>query len=147
MKISSDKIQLKRHFSQNAEQLYAAWFDPNADKSWFCPENCVVSSAKANAQVGGTYRMAMKCGDATHTAYGTYREIIPNQKIVFTHSWEERDSVQTQVTVEFREKNGGADLTLTQTGFIDPVEADGHDQGWSSTLENLAKHLGLEKAA
>jgi uncharacterized protein YndB with AHSA1/START domain len=42
------------------------------------------------------------------------------------------------VTFEFKDREGGTEIVLTQTGFRDASVAKGHEEGWSSALANLA---------
>jgi hypothetical protein len=62
---------------------------------------------------------------------------------VFTHQWEGQRGgpVRTLVTVKFEEQGSGTNVTLVQEGFVDPNEAQGHEQGWESTLRNLEREF------
>jgi len=77
----------------------------------------------------------------TFTAYGTYTEIVDGEKLVFTHHWDEGDRRETLVTVTFADKNGGTEVTLVHSGLASAEAVKGHGEGWTSTLNNLAKYL------
>ncbi len=138
MATTKDSLRITKFIDSKREQVYRSWTDAELVNKWLCPEECQVISNKALVAVGGKYRESMKCGDNIHTVSGTYREIIPNRKLVFTHKWKEPDAVETGVTVEFKDKNGGCEVTLSQKGFAGAESARGHEEGWSSALRNLA---------
>jgi uncharacterized protein YndB with AHSA1/START domain len=122
------------------EEVYAAFSDPRLARQW-APEGCQMVAFTADMRVGGTYRERMRCDGKVHTAHGVYTKIVPGQKVVFTHQWEEEDPVETLVTVDFKAKKGATEIVLTQTGFREAAEARGHTEGWSSALANFATLL------
>lgn len=141
MIMTKDRLQLTRLIRGKREKVFEAWTRPELVQNWFCPEGLRVVSAEVDARVGGKYRISMKGDDDVYTAYGTYQEIVPQQKLVFTWQWDEHDLVETLVTVEFKDKNGGTEITLTHNKFVDPKAVKFHKEGWTSTLENLAKQF------
>ena len=141
MTATKDSLKVTQFISGQREKVFQAWIDPVFVKRWLCPEQCRVTFNKADVRVGGKYRESMKCGADIHTVHGAYREIIPNEKLVFTHQWEEPDPTETVVAVKLTDKNGGTEVTLSQHGFIDSPTAKGHEEGWTSALRNLAKQF------
>ena len=114
------QLQLVRTFNAAPEKVYAAWITPAAIKAFFNPvPGSSVSRAEMDVRVGGEYIIQMKTPDGnTHTAVDVYRDIVPNQKLVFT--WNRPDGTEscagengadglkdTLVTIEFRPKVGG----------------------------------------
>jgi hypothetical protein len=49
---------------------------------------------------------------------------------------------ETQVTLEFKERDGVTELLLTHEGFATGKARDSHEQGWSSTLNQLEARFG-----
>jgi uncharacterized protein YndB with AHSA1/START domain len=75
---------------------------------------------------------------------GTYREVSPPERLVFTHVWLDDDGTpgpETVVTVELDEIPEGTLLRFTQTGFATEADRDGHEGGWSECFERLAALL------
>ena len=75
-----------------------------------------------------------------------FNEIIPNERIIFTHSMSRSDprfSVSL-ATVEFKADGAGTRLLFTEhAAFFEG--GDGiqmREQGWTELLNNLAKQLG-----
>jgi CubicO group peptidase (beta-lactamase class C family) len=75
------------------------------------------------------------------TTVGVYREIIPNEKLVFTWGWEGPERHETLVTIELSDRDGGTELVLLHERFADQAAADHHGQGWRGCLENLATRI------
>lgn len=123
------------------EKVFEAWTHQEA-MSWYCPEDMTVIAAEADVKILGKYRVSMRADTGkVYTFDGIYEEIVPNRKLVFTHQWEESEPVETHVTVEFAEDNGGTELTIKHAGIATEEHAKGHEAGWTSTLRNLAKQF------
>ncbi len=145
MMITDDQLQLKRHFRASRAKVFEAWTSPEILKKWFSGDNSLngVVALEADIRPGGTFRVTMNCSGGIHIAYGTYREITPIDRVSFTHQWESRERVETLVTIELTDKDGGTDLVLTQTGFTDPEETKGHSVGWTNALDNLEQLVSI----
>jgi hypothetical protein len=74
--------------------------------------------------------------------HGVYREIVPERKLVVTFEWEGDDPVETLVTLEFLDREGGMELVLRQERFVDPEESALHAEGWSGSLRKIARYFG-----
>jgi uncharacterized protein YndB with AHSA1/START domain len=67
-----------------------------------------------------------------------YREIVRNERIVFTAILANLAGHELLTTVTFADEGGKTKLTVHQT--TPPGDAGhGQNQGWSETLERLAK--------
>jgi len=74
----------------------------------------------------------------THIVSGTYREVEPNQRLVFTWAWEGVESPETLVSVELRPQGADTELVLTHEGFPNVAFRDQHLHGWTGSTEKLA---------
>ncbi len=137
MRISHTHLQVSQFIKAKREKVYQAWVDPKILQKWFCPENMKPGKVEAEVRVGGVYRSSMIDDREIYTAMGVYREIIPNQKLVFTHGWEGPDWEETVVTVVFMDQDGGTLVMLTHERLADPESVQGHAEGWALTLKNL----------
>jgi uncharacterized protein YndB with AHSA1/START domain len=131
------RLRVTQPVRGDREEVFRAFSDPGLARQWG-PDGCQVVSFTADMRVGGTFRERMRCGGEVHTAHGVYRKIVPGEKVVFTHQWEEEDPVETLVTIDFKTKKGATEIVLTQTGFREASEAKGHTEGWSSALARFA---------
>lgn len=103
----------------------------------------VAAAGSADPRVGGTYRVVMEAPDGgRHVAFGTYREIQRPGRLVFTWQWEggmNGFEGETTVTVEMRPADAGTEVVLTHEGFPTAEQRQGHEDGWTSCLENLER--------
>src|SRR6185436_4234810 len=146
MSSTEHSIEVRANIPADRERVFEAW-TRREQMSWYCPEEMQLIAADADVRVGGTFRASMQSAEGeVHTCYGSYLEITPNRKIVFTHQWEGDDPVETRVSVEFEERGDGTEVILRQQGFQEASEAKGHEKGWESTLRNLLKHFSTASA-
>jgi len=138
------ELSLSKWIRAERSRVFAAWTKPEVMRQWFCPRDLTLVEAEADVRVGGRFHAVMGSGTQKYTVNGTYREVIAGQRLVFSHRWEEQDAVETLVTVEFADRDGGTLVTLAQQGFRNQESAEGHEGGWSSTLEHLELFLARE---
>ncbi len=138
-------LNLTRTYSAPREEVFRAWTEPEALKRWFAPsDEFSTPIAEVDLRVGGAYRIGMKPPDQEDMfiVVGTYREVQPPERLVFTWSWEEgMDVGETLVTVEFRDLGGSTEVVLTHELFPNEQARDKHNEGWSGCLERLEKIL------
>ena len=137
-------LTLSRRYPVAPEKVYRAWTDPQAVKRWWGPTpGEPVSLAELDVRVGGRFRIVFGGPDGKmHECAGTYKEVVPNKKLVFTWSWPnttpERISV---VTIEFRATGKGTDLIFKHEQLFDEAARDGHKRGWTGALDKLGEFL------
>jgi len=135
-------LTLKRRFKAPPAKVFAAWTDPEKMKRWMGPEGVVGLSAEIDARIGGRYRLLMKSPDGEeHDVSGVYREVVPNEKLVFTWAWKSTPERQSLVTVLLKPDGDGTLLTLTHEQFFDETARDHHRQGWTGSLDKLERFV------
>jgi uncharacterized protein YndB with AHSA1/START domain len=92
--------------------------------------------------VGGRFhtQQLMENGDE-HNVGGVYREVVPNEKLVFTWAWRSTPERESLVIVTFKADGEGTLLTLKHEMFFDEAARDGHYGGWSEALDKLVQHF------
>jgi uncharacterized protein YndB with AHSA1/START domain len=139
------RLRLERVIRADRERTFAAWTRPEILRQWSAPEGMTIEDGgELDLRVGGRWRVVMVEPSGTrHEAFGTYREITPPERLVYTHAWRQGSgsSPETVLTVEFEEVAGGTRVVLTQTGFTSPQSRDGHIDGWSSSLDQLEQRF------
>jgi uncharacterized protein YndB with AHSA1/START domain len=136
-------LTLKRRLNASPSKVYGAWTDPAQIARWFGPEGAEILRAEADARVGGRYRIIMRTPDGEeHGVSGVYREVAPNEKLVFTWAWRSTPERESLVTVAFMGDDDETLLTLTHEQFFDEAARDRHRSGWSGTLDKLARYFG-----
>jgi uncharacterized protein YndB with AHSA1/START domain len=135
-------LTLKRRFNASPEKVYAAWTDPEKIAKWFGPGAGAVRQAKTDVRVGGRYTIVFhgENGEEHHVS-GTYREVVPNEKLVFTWAWRSTPERESIVTISVKADRGGSLLTLVHEQFFDEAARDRHEHGWSGSLDKLERYL------
>lgn len=94
-------------------------------------------SVDLDPQPGGTFTIKM---NEEITAKGTYVEVVPNERVVFTWGWVGNDFVppgSSTVAIELEPQGQGTQLTLTHSDLPDPAAYDQHGEGWKHFLGRL----------
>ena len=138
-------LDLVRVLDAPRERVFAAWTDPARVAKWMGPGGWVCTPSRLEARPGGAYALEMRHTDGDRvTAVGTYREVVPPERLVFTWAWLGEDGKpghQSLVTVTFRAVGQKTELTLRHEGFDTAESRDNHRDGWSSCLDKLADYL------
>ncbi len=139
-------LTLKRVIRAPRQKVFDAFIKPDLVRQWMGPRGFKVTTLEVEPRAGGHYRLTMqhRHGD-TSTVNGTYKEITPPERIVFTWKWDgERMAAlpETLVTVTFTERKGeeGAEteVQLLHSGFPATDVRDEHNGGWQGCLNKLA---------
>lgn len=135
-------LAIKRRFNAPPEKVFSAWTDPEKVKRWMGPGEVKTLRVESDPRTGGHYRWLMQSPDGEqHDVSGVYREVIPNEKLVFTWAWKTMPERESLVTVTFRKDGSGTIMTLTHEQFFDEDARDRHQHGWNGAMEKLDKYL------
>ncbi|HSM35097.1 MAG TPA: SRPBCC domain-containing protein [Longimicrobiales bacterium] len=137
-------LRVTRVVPASPARVFAAWTEAPHLRRWSCPEGVEVSDAEVDLRVGGAYRILMRGPEGErYTAFGTYREIQPPRRLVYTWDWEEKEHAvgETVVTVEFVDRGAATEVIVTHEGFGADEAAAGHEEGWTSCLNRLEGYL------
>jgi uncharacterized protein YndB with AHSA1/START domain len=148
------QLQLTRVFNAPRELVFKAWTDPDQFQHWFGAAACdggSLQSVKVDARVGGKYRLQVRKDDGEFfTTVGTYREVTPPERLVFTWQFEkdgsgdeygEVEPPEMLVTLEFRALGKQTELILTHEKFASVQSRDRHEEGWTRCLNELGKFV------
>ena len=137
-------LTLTRRLRAQPEKIFAAWTDPEKLAQWFGPARIKPGSARAelDVRVGGRYRISFAHeSDEYSEVGGVYREVVPNQRLVFTWAWHSTPERESLVTVELKPDAAGTLLTFHHERFADEKARDNHAKGWSELFERLENYL------
>jgi uncharacterized protein YndB with AHSA1/START domain len=137
-------LQMKRTFQAPRERVFRAWTNAKELALWFAPSaeySTVVP--ELDLRVGGKYRLEMHHkGGNVHKLTGTYREIAPPEKVVFTWIWDSGpNAIESVVTLEFRDLGPATEVLLTHELLPDADSRGKHEHGWIGCLDQLAKFV------
>ena len=141
--ITRPSLTIKRRLNAPPAKVYAAWTNPQNITRWFGPANARIGSVQAeiDARIGGRFRISFSTDDEYYEAGGVYREVVPDQKLVFSWAWHSTPERESQVTISLKPDGDGTLLTLHHEQFFDSAARDGHERGWTGMLDNLEKHI------
>ena len=136
-------LTLTRRFSAAPEKVYAAWADPQRLVQWFGPGSVEEGSVTADIdlRVGGRYRISFRANGDYNEVGGVYREVVPDQKLVFSWAWHSTPERESLVTISIRPEGGGTLLTFLHEQFADTTARDNHERGWMELLAKLESYL------
>ena len=120
------------------EAVFAAWTDRRLIARWWAANTCTTLSCEMDVRPGGAWRRLLRRRDGTLLfEYGTYREVVPPQRLVFTYNSEGGDPVEPETVVAVtlaRLSDGRTRLTLRHTGIETDAARAIHEAGWSRCL-------------
>ena len=100
-------------------------------------------NAELDVRTGGRYRISFVSDDGEYfEAGGTYREVVPNELLVFSWAWHSTPERESEVTVSIKPDGAGALLTLHHEKFFNEAARDGHEKGWNELFVKLETYLG-----
>ena len=102
---SEREIVVTRTFNGPARIVFEAWTKPELFRQWWVPKSIGMSllSCEMDVRVGGRYRFEFAHGDTQMAFFGTYKEVTPHSRLVWTNDESEGGAVST---VTFEERGG-----------------------------------------
>jgi uncharacterized protein YndB with AHSA1/START domain len=160
-------IVIERVFDAPVESVWRAWTDPEKIKNWWGPEGFSAPSINTDLRVGGRYVFAMHGPkgsewDKDMFSAGVYLEIVPNERLVVTDYFSDEQGNRMEPADSGQDSSFPGELTVTvlfedlgdagtKLSIVYPrpeSEAEfqamlhsGMKEGWSSSLDKLAKAL------
>ena len=135
-------LTIKKRFKAPPGRVYAAWTNPEELMKWMGPHQVTECVAKTDVRIGGRYQITMKTqGGEEHNVSGVYREIKPNEKLVFTWAWRTTPERESLVTITFKSDGDGTIMTFMHEQLFDEEVRDRHQHGWNGSFEKLDAYL------
>jgi uncharacterized protein YndB with AHSA1/START domain len=86
---TDEQILITREFDAPKHLVYRAWTTPELVKRWWSGRRGEMTLADIDLRVGGSWRYVMIAhGEHEVAFHGTFREIVPNERIVTTEVYE-----------------------------------------------------------
>lgn len=114
------------------DEAFALITEPDRLRRW------KTIASRVDLRAGGEYRFTIVPG---HVARGTYREVVPGQRIVFGWGWEgatELGPDASTVTVTIEPADGGSLVRLVHEGLTEE-QAVSHMEGWNHFFDRLER--------
>ena len=144
-------VRLDRVFDAPRELVYRAWTNPKHIARWWGPNQFTVPNATLDVRPGGKIRIDMQAPDGTvFPMTGVYREVIPNEKLVFTSyaflgSPDGEPGLEAISTATFIAEGKKTRVIWEQTitaykpEFVEAIA--GMEEGMKQTFDRLGTHL------
>jgi uncharacterized protein YndB with AHSA1/START domain len=102
--VNRPSLTLKRRLNAPPAKVYAAWTDPQKIAGWFGPSQVKAGSVQAeiDARSGGRFRISFSSDDEYYEVGGVYREVVPNERLVFSWAWHSTPERESLVTVSLK---------------------------------------------
>ena len=131
-------LVLRRMFTASRERVFRAWIMPAALESWLRPRGMRMTVCSLDAKVGGSFHFELENGSSI---VGTYLQIVPPEKLVFTWSGGEGENWGTVVTLDFLDQDAVTELVLTHEGLSTLERRALVEGGWPSMFDKLSQVL------
>jgi uncharacterized protein YndB with AHSA1/START domain len=127
-------VVLRRTFAATRPRVFRAWIDPEALERWLKPNGLSLRVRSLDARVDGSFRFDLDNGA---TIVGTYLDLVPLEKLVFTWLNEAQPEQGTVVTVDFLEQGSSTEVVLTHSRLSQPDLRARVEHGWRAALDAL----------
>jgi uncharacterized protein YndB with AHSA1/START domain len=142
------EILLTREFKAPIELVFDVLTKPEHVRKWFAPFDNKMTVCSIDLRIGGNYHMVFVTEDGTDCSFrGTYLEVEPPTRIVYTwlfEGWPDADAVET---VDLQETDGVTKLTnklafRDQAGRDHMTTTDGMEDSFDKMEDYLRSLLG-----
>ena len=140
------ELEFTRVIDAPRARVYEAWTNPEQMTKWFAPKPFQLIVKRMDFRPGGTFDMAMRGPNGEDFPFtGTYREIVPPAKLVWSGEFpgDPPDNMLTVVT--FEEEGSKTKLHARQTFSVMTAivkhATAGAKQGWTMTLNQLTEFV------
>ena len=134
-------VRFHRVLRAKPERVYKAFLDADAMAKWLPPHGFTCKVHHLDAKVGGSYKMSFTnftTGNG-HSFGGTYRELVPNERIIYTDSFDDPNLPgEMKTTVTLKQGPVGTELNVVQEGIPEAIPVDMCYLGWQDSLAQLA---------
>ena len=139
---STNTVRLHRVFATKPEKVYRAFLEADATAKWLPPYGFTCKVDHMDPKVGGKFRMSFTnftTGKA-HSFGGEYLELIPNERIRYTDSFDDPNLPGTMyVTIALKSVSVGTEVNIEQSGIPAVIPVEACYLGWQQSLAQLAK--------
>lgn len=126
-------------------EVWTAWTQPESFAAWWVGEGWTTHDVTLETTPGGRFIATQSANDGSFDMpfSGFYREVVPNEKLVFTLTDSETadEPARTELTVILRGVEEGTEQEFHQTGVVTDEHFELLKAGTMSFFEQLGVHL------
>jgi uncharacterized protein YndB with AHSA1/START domain len=136
---SDRELVVSRTFNGPARHVFEAWTTPELFGRWWVPKSIGMSllSCDMDVRVGGRYRLEFAHGDSQLAFFGTYKEVTPHSRLVWTNEESDEGSV---TTVTFAE-GGGKTVLVVHERYPSKAALDAAGTGAADAMGETFEQL------
>lgn len=160
---NQNTLVITRTFDAPRELVWKMWTEPEMMKKWWGPKDFTAPSIQIDFQVGGKILACMRGSNAPGApvkdfwSTGTYKEIVPMEKIVVTDSFADEQGnivnasyygmpgdfpMELLVTITLEDtEDGKTKMTLVHEGMPAGEMHDGANVGWNQSFDKIEAAL------
>ncbi len=143
--LTEPELVIMRVFNAPRDIVWKAWTDPKYAVHWWGPKDYPATHLEMDVRPGGVWcgklRSIADGRELTHR--GVFREVTPQERLVFTFAWDEEGErgLETLVTITFADQGNKTLMTFRQIPFQSEAEREGHRGGWTSAFDRFDAQL------
>jgi len=151
--IGDKQIEVVREFDAPRHLVFRAYTEPELIKRWWAGRRATVTSVESDLRVGGNYRYAARAREGLEEGFevafrGTFKEVVTNERLVYTEIFEAQPQEEVLTTVTFDEQDGRTTLRmLIEMGSTETRDLmagqmeDGVQEGFD-IIDEIVRELG-----
>ncbi|MGK3207103.1 SRPBCC family protein [Amycolatopsis sp. MEPSY49] len=86
---ADDRILITREFDAPKHLVYRVWTTPELVRRWWSGHRGTTTEVELDLRPGGRWRYVLKTNDGAEVGFhGEYREVVPDERIVYTEVFE-----------------------------------------------------------
>jgi uncharacterized protein YndB with AHSA1/START domain len=136
------EVRIQQVVDAPRDAVFHAWTTPDSLRRWWGPGDFTTAIAEVDLRPGGAYHLVMQPPDGAPLHLGgTYREVDPPRRLVYTWQWVSGvpDTRESLVTVEFEDLGPSTRVTVVHSEFDEGSATAPYESGWRSGLDKLAR--------
>lgn len=138
---SANALRLTHRFAGPPALVWAVWTRPELIRSWFgCSHGFRAHDIAVDLRPGGNWSLRNVKGEITEHVSGTYHEVAPTQRLVYSYHFEGTEFFST-ISVDLTPDGDGTRLHFLQTGFPDAQARIEHQKGWPQAIRVMSEAL------
>lgn len=136
------KLVVRRTVEATAEELFAAWTEPEQLLRWWGPPSITCEWVELDPRVGGAYRIGNTLPDGTLLwIFGEFEVVEPPFRLVYTWRTDPGSNVPERVSVRFEPMGQVTQVTIVHERIPDPGTRERHEAGWFGCCDGLVDYL------
>ncbi|MCE7070557.1 SRPBCC domain-containing protein [Dyadobacter sp. CY327] len=157
MEAQEKELTISHLFDAGIDRVFQAWTDPEKLKHWYAPDRCLIEYKSIEVKEGGRFHYCIQHPlHGKNWVIGTYIEIVPPSKIVFTMQFSNENGEEINnmadkqlatwpqeiiTTVTFESLGNQTKALIHETVSEDKAKTTGAYRGWIQMFDKLNQQL------